>query len=388
MNVDELISIYSNGLLNDTVPFWIKNSVDKEYGGFLFSLDRDGSIIDTDKAVWIQGRFTWLLSRLYNQVSKNEEWLDLARHGIDFIRKKCFDTDRRAFFLLTREGLPLRKRRYIYSEIFIIAALAEYSIASGEQKAAEEALDLYKQVVYLLTNDLLPPKVNPATRISKSLSIPMVMICTAQILRNAINDKQYCENEINKYISEVETDFLKQEFRATLESVGSNGEFQDNFNGRLLCPGHSLELAWFILDEAVYQGGDEKLINLGLKIIDWMWNWGWDKDYGGIIYYKDVMNLPVQEYWHDMKFWWPQCEALIATIMAYWLTKDKKYANWHLLLHEWVYKKFPDIEYGEWFGYLHRDGSISSSIKGNYWKGPFHIPRMQLKCWQILEKIK
>lgn len=388
MNKNQLTSIYRTGLLNDIVPFWIKHSVDKENGGFLFSLDRNGSVIDTDKAVWIQGRFTWLLSRLYNQVEKKEEWLELAQHGVDFIREKCFDSDGRAFFLLTKEGLPLRKRRYIFSEIFIIAALAEYSIASGETKAAKEAFDLYKKITFLLENDALPPKVNPSVRKSKSLSIPMVMICTAQILRNAIEDKHYCNKEIDKYIAEIETDFLKEEFKAALETVGPNGEFQDNFNGRLLCPGHSLELAWFILDEAVYRDYDKKLIHLGLKITDWMWNWGWDKKYGGILYYLDVKETPIQEYWHDMKFWWPQCEALIATLMAYWLTNDEKYANWHLSLHKWVFNSFPDKEYGEWFGYLHRDGRISSTLKGNYWKGPFHIPRMQLKCWQILDHMK
>ena len=39
----------------------------------------------------------------------------------------------------------------------------------------------------------------------------------------------------------------------------------------------------------------------------------------------------------------------------------------------------------EWFGYLHNDGSIISTLKGNLWKGFFHIPRMKLISWQLLE---
>jgi N-acylglucosamine 2-epimerase len=98
--------------------------------------------------------------------------------------------------------------------------------------------------------------------------------------------------------------------------------------------------------------------------------------------------LPVQEYWQDMKFWWPQNEAIIATLLAYQLTGDSKYSTWHQMIHDWVYKNFPDPEYGEWYGYLHRDGRISVPLKGNLWKGPFHIPRMQMMAWQILEEIK
>lgn len=98
-----------------------------------------------------------------------------------------------------------------------------------------------------------------------------------------------------------------------------------------------------------------------------------------------MKDIPVQEYWHDMKFWWPQAEAIIATILAYSLTGDKKYAEWHKLVHDWAYRFFPDPKNGEWFGYLHRDGSVSSTLKGNLWKGPFHIPRMKLISWQLLE---
>ena len=129
------------------------------------------------------------------------------------------------------------------------------------------------------------------------------------------------------------------------------------------------------------------MIRVGTSILDWMWEIGWDKEYGGILYFRDVKGKPVQEYWHDMKFWWPQNEAIIATLLAYQLTGESKYEKWHDMIHDWVYRYFPDPEHGEWFGYLHRDGRISVPLKGNLWKGPFHIPRMQLYAWQILEEI-
>jgi len=61
------------------------------------------------------------------------------------------------------------------------------------------------------------------------------------------------------------------------------------------------------------------------------------------------------------------------------------YLRWHRKVHDWAYAHFPDPEYGEWYGYLHRDGSVSTTLKGNMWKGMFHLPRMQWYCWQLLD---
>ena len=73
---EDLVSVYRDGLLNDVVPFWTRNCVDRDHGGFMMCLDRNGKVIDTDKGVWQQGRFTWLLGELYNNVEQRDEWLE------------------------------------------------------------------------------------------------------------------------------------------------------------------------------------------------------------------------------------------------------------------------------------------------------------------------
>ena len=145
-DINNLIKLYKNGLLNDTVPFWMNNCIDNVYGGFKFCLDRKGNVIDNDKGIWTQGRFTWLLSTLYLTVEKREEWLSTAKHGIDFIKKFGFDSDGKMFFSVTQDGKPLRKRRYIFSETFTIVAFAAYSKATDDKKIANEAFDLFKKV--------------------------------------------------------------------------------------------------------------------------------------------------------------------------------------------------------------------------------------------------
>jgi N-acylglucosamine 2-epimerase len=387
--IDELLVTYRDGLLEDTLPFWFPRCVDETHGGFMFARDRDGSLLDTDKAIWTQGRASWLLATLYSEVEPRPEWLQWSRHGIDFLRRCGFDDDGRMFFLVTRDGQPLRKRRYIFSETFAIAALAAYGRAAGDPAATQEACDLYQRTLdHLNTPGVLPSKWNPEVRPMKGLAVPMIMIVTAQILRDAMADPGFCNQWIDHYIEEIRRDFMHPELGTVLETVGPHGEFLDHFDGRTINPGHAIEAAWFILREARYRGNDPDLTRTGLTILDWMWARGWDQEYGGITYFVDVKGLPVQEYWHDMKFWWPQNEAIIATLMAYRMTGDEKYARWHAMIHDWAYAHFPDPEYGEWFGYLHRDGRISSRVKGNSWKAAFHLPRMQLICWQLMEEIK
>lgn len=385
---DDLITLkdfYKNQLLKDTVPFWFPRSVDEEYGGYLLMRDADGSLIDDDKAVWIQGRAAWLLATLYNTVEENEQWLAASKSGIDFLNNHCFDADGQMFFQVTREGKPIRKRRYFFSETFAVIANAAYAKASGDEKAAQKARDIFTTCLqYMSGEKKLQPKFTD-TRPLRGIGGPMIMMNTAQTLRETIGDER-CDEYISKWISDIETYHVKDDIKCVMEQVASDGSIIDHVDGRTLNPGHAIEGAWFILHEAVYRNNNKHLIDLGCRMLDYMWERGWDAEHGGILYFRDVHHKPVQEYWQDMKFWWPQNETIIATLLAYLITGNEKYARWHKMIHEYAYKHFHDKDRGEWFGYLHRDGSIAQTAKGNLFKGPFHLPRQEWYCWQILEK--
>lgn len=385
-DLQDLAAFYQNQLLHNTVPFWFPRSIDQEHGGYLFMRDADGSLIDDDKAVWIQGRAAWLLSTLYNTIDPKQEWLDAAKSGIDFLNQHCFDTDGQMFFHVTREGKPIRKRRYYFSETFAVIANAAYAKASGDETAAEKARYLFgKCIEYATQPGLLPPKFTD-TRPAKGIGVPMIMMNTAQQLRETIGDPR-CDEWIAKWIEEIKNHFVKDDIQCVMEQVAPDGVIIDHIDGRTLNPGHAIEGAWFILHEAKYRNNDPELIKLGCKMLDYMWARGWDEQYGGILYFRDVYGKPVQEYWQDMKFWWPQNETIIATLLAYTLTGDEKYARWHKMVHDYAYGKFHDPEHGEWFGYLHRDGTVAQTAKGNLFKGPFHLPRQEWYCAQLLSRL-
>jgi N-acylglucosamine 2-epimerase len=383
--LNELEQFYADQLLNDTIPFWFPRSFDQEHGGYLFMRDADGTLIDDDKAVWIQGRAVWTLSTLYNTVEKKDEWLEGAKLGYDFLNKHCFDTDGRMFFHVTRDGQPIRKRRYFFSETFYVIACAAYAKASGNEEAAANARRIFgKCIEYATIPGLLEPKFT-STRPSRGIGVPMIMMNTAQQLRDTIGDPR-CDDLITGWIDDIEKYFVKDDIQCVMEQVAPDGSIIDHVDGRTLNPGHAIEGGWFILAEAMYRNNDKRLIDLGCRMIDYMWERGWDNQHGGLFYFRDVYNKPVQEYWQDMKFWWPHNETIIATLMAYLITGNEKYADMHRLVNDYAYRVFNDKEHGEWFGYLHRDGTIAQTAKGNLFKGPFHLPRQEWYCMQLLKQ--
>ena len=377
---------YREDLVENILPFWLQHGLDRKHGGIYTCVDRDGTLMDTTKSVWFQGRFAFVVSFAYNQIEQRPEWLEAARTTIEFIERHCFDTDWRMFFEVTEDGRGLRRRRYVFSESFAAIAFSEYAIASGDKRYAEKAVELFKDIQrFLTTPGILEPKYTEELQ-AQGHSIVMILINTASRIREALPDP-VLDAQIAESLDKLERYFLHPEYKALLEMVGPNGEFIDSLSGRLINPGHCIETAWFILEEAKYRGSDKHLIELGCKILDWSWDWGWDELYGGIINFRDCKGLPCQDYAQDMKFWWPQTEAVIATLYAYQMTGEERYLKMHRQISDWMYAHLPDHEYGEWYGYLHRDGSVAQPAKGNLFKGPFHIPRMMIKGYQLCSEL-
>ena len=365
------------------MPFWMEHGLDRKNGGVFTALDRDGTLMDSTKSVWFQGRFGYVAALAYLHDPFHSQWLEASKSCIDFIEEHCFDTDGHMFFEVTAEGKPLRKRRYVFSECFAIMAMAEYSLASGDKSYARKALDLFKRTLNLLSSGILENKFLFGAR---GHSITMMLINVAVVLKQ-VSDDPALDIRIDQSIEELRKYFMKEEFGTLLEMVGPDGELIDTCNGRTINPGHCIETGWFILKVAELRAWDESLVKMGTTIIDWAWKWGWDDTYGGIINFRDCKGFPPQDYSQDMKFWWPQCEAILASLMAWRATGQEKYLDMHRKAYDYAFSKFPDPEFGEWFGYLHRDGTPAQTAKGNLFKGPFHIPRMMLLSEEMYRDI-
>jgi N-acylglucosamine 2-epimerase len=364
----------------------MKHGWDRQHGGVYTCVDRDGTLMDSTKSGWFQGRFAFVCSYAYNAVEKKKTWLKAAKSTLDFIDAHLFDARGRAYFSLMADGTPLRMRRYVFSECFAAIAMSEYAKATGSAEYAAKALELFKRIkTFVHDPAMTPPKFEPTFE-TQGHSLTMILINVASCLKEVCDDPSL-DAQIAESIRLLRENFVHPEFKALLETVGPNGEFIDTMIGRTINPGHAIETSWFLM-EVAEKTQDKELLKLALTILDWSLVWGWDKKYGGIISFRDCRNFPSQYYEQDMKFWWPQCETLIATQHAWNLTKKPKWLNWHRKVREWTYARMPDKKFGEWYGYLHRDGTVAQPAKGNLFKGPFHIPRMMIKSIELAKSVE
>ena len=387
MDFNELAQQNKTELLEGVLPFWLEHSQDTAYGGYFTCLDRDGSVYDTDKFIWLQGREVWMFSMLCNKVERRPEWLACAVQGAEFLKKYGHDGDYNWYFSLTREGRPLVQPYNIFSYTFAAMAFAQAAIATGNDEYAMIARKTFDRI---LEKSDAPKgiwnKAVPGTRPLKGFALPMILCNTALEIEPMI-DKELLERTIAACVHEVTEVFYRDDLGLIVENVATDGSLSDSFEGRQINPGHSLEAMWFIMNLGV-RSGDRKLIDKAVGIALRTAEFGWDKEYGGIYYFMDRKGAPRLELEWDQKLWWVHLESMIAMIKGYQLTGSQECLKWFERLHDYTWSHFKDPEYPEWFGYLNRRGEVLLPLKGGKWKGCFHVPRGLYQCWQILESCK
>ena len=382
----QLAQQYKSELLDRVMPFWMEKSIDKEFGGYFTCLERDGEVFDTDKFIWLQGREVWMLSTLYNKVEKHQEWLDAAIQGAEFLKKYGHDGNLNWYFALDREGNPLVEPYNIFSYTFAVIAFGQLSIATGNQEYAEIAKKTFDIVLSKVDNPKGRwSKAAPGARALKSFALPMIL-CNVALEIESLLDKDFLDKTIETCVHEVIDVFYRPELGLIVEHLGTNNEMVDCMDGRLLNPGHAIEAMWFIMDLGK-RLGDQALIEKAVKIALAEVEYGWDEKYGGIFYFMDRLNRPMQQLEWDQKLWWVHIETLITMIKGYELTGSEECLAWFERIHDYVWSHFMDPEHPEWFGYLNRQGEVLLTLKGGKWKGCFHVPRGLMQVYQSLERI-
>ena len=386
MDFKQLAQQYKHELLDKVVPFWLEKSQDKEFGGYFTCLNRDGSVFDTDKFVWLQGREVWMFSVLYNKVGKRQEWLDCAIQGAEFLKKYGHDGNYNWYFALDRQGHPLVEPYNIFSYTFAVLAFGQLSIATGNKEYADIAKKTFDIVLSKVENPKGKwNKTVLGTRPMKSFDLPMIL-CNVALEIESLLEPEFLQKTIDTCLHEVLDVFYRPELGLIVEHVGVDGELMDNFNGRLLNPGHAIEAMWFIMDLGV-RINRKNLIDKAVKIALGEVNYGWDKENGGIFYFLDRKGYPPEKLEWDQKLWWVHIETLITMLKGYQLTGNQECLDWFEKVNDYVWTHFTDPEYPEWYGYLNRQGEVLLPLKGGKWKGCFHVPRGLFQCWQILEKL-
>jgi N-acylglucosamine 2-epimerase len=367
VNLSPYAERYKSELLENVIPFWLKHSPDREYGGYFTCLERDGTVYDSRKYVWLQGRAAWTFSKLYNDVERRPEYLDFARSCVDFLRKHARDPKGRCYFSLTREGLPSGYQRKPYAAVFISLGLLEYAKATGDADCRREAIELFWLIdQWIKSPALMDRPLLPGAPQLKSLADVMVLASLAI----EIGEKTV----LQRCLAEA-FEFYDPGKRMFLEFAGQGP--RSTPEERLCCPGSSIEVAWFLL-HAMEALDDFTRRDQVLQSIEAALEFGWDREYGGLYYFMDIEGRPPLQLEANMKLWWPHTEAIYALVLAATMTGDEKWVRWLERVDDYAFRHFSDPKFGEWFGYCDRRGDLTHTLKGNNYKGAFHVPRALL----------
>ncbi len=396
-DVSRLKERYRRNLEESVLPFWLRHSPDREHGGYFCCLERDGTVFDHDKFMWLQGRGVWMFSELYNTWRAEPAWIEHARLGMEFMKAHGRNPDGDWYFALDRAGAPLVEAYNIFSDCFAAAAFAEYSRATGDAEA--------RQIAVATWGRILARKGNPkgrftkqigANRPIKAMAFPMIQVWLAQEMGDLVEPGTR-QTYLREAIEQVTGLHIDRQRKLVYERVFADGSHPDCMEGRLLTPGHALEVLWFILraveawpsapaGPGVADSGS--LVDLVSEAMLWTAERGWDRTFGGFYYYLDAEGLPPEKLEWDMKLWWVHAEALCAFLLAWKITGRRVFWDWFRRVDDYVWAHFDDPVHGEWFGYLHRAGDPSTTQKGGKWKGCFHVPRALLTCIRIFEEIE
>ena len=203
------IDLYRNTLLNDVIPFWMKNSPDTEAGGYFTCLDREGKVFDTDKFVWLQCRQVWCFAMLYNQVEKKQEWLDMALHGAEFLEKYGRDKDGNWYFSLDRYGNPLTQPYNIFSDCFAAMGFGQLYKATGNEKFRDIAVTTFHSVLKKKENPKgIFNKSFPQSRPLQGFALPMIL-CNLVLEIESLLDPVLVQSVIAEGIDKVMNQFYR-----------------------------------------------------------------------------------------------------------------------------------------------------------------------------------
>ncbi|HPT86290.1 MAG TPA: AGE family epimerase/isomerase [Bacillota bacterium] len=411
-NKNQLLAQYIERIQDDFVPYW-NRFYDYEKGGILNCINNYGDQkLSDNKFTWSQGRYLWLLGRLYELNKKgifphldNDDLLRQMQGTYAFLTKHSIYDDNRCCFLLDRDGNKLKDAktgRYdasIFADCFALIGMAQYTKTTllGENLPAVEAL--YQSIVDRIERDDYLTEPYPIPEGYRVHSIPMIMVNTVYEyikMREAFGLP--CEEEIQYGLSKVRSilmDFYRNGY--IREHVSTDENYEKCLLDRHVNPGHTLEDMWFCAEFLKDYGDLSAYLPRILEIARNAFDIGWDPEYGGLLRFVDReggqpkgeagnsdFERLIQDTW-DMKLWWPHSETLYVFLYLYELSGEQDLLDRYEKASEYTFSTFPNKELGEWIQIRKRDGAPEEKVVALPVKDPFHILRNFIKIVELFQ---
>jgi len=400
-------------LYNELIPFWDKNGVDKQYGGFLTNFDTNGKPMEMRaKYLNTQCRMIWWFSQL-NMLAPNEAYKSKAKQGVDFLIKYLWDDKNGGWrWKVNKDGSPLDDGKIVYGQSFAIYALADYYISTGDKRGleyAETTFDLLQKYCADTQSggyyenmevDWTPAPGGFSGGDRKGLDTHLHLMEAFTSLYLASN-KEIHKRKLIEIIKLISAKMVDHEAGSGLNQFGLAWNSLPAINIKrtwnaeregekpadpteTTSYGHNTELVWLMV-RALNAAGEsvDPYKPLFKKLLDNAVKYGVDFEKGGI--YRDGLRKGgalVLE-----KEWWQHTEALTGFLEGYELFKDVKYYEAFEAIWNFVDKRMINHEVGEWRRLLDREGNIIDGNIGNEWKVAYHSGRSMIECEKRLNKL-
>ena len=417
MNREEILCFYKKQLEDNFFPYWAVHE-DRQWGGILNCLNNTGDqVMSTNKFTWSQGRWLWILGKLYElkkagvltQLDQThlEGWME---HTWNFITSHSLYDDSRCCFLLERDGTKIADSatgRYdtsIYADCFALIGMAQYIKVMKQQERFTVVQDLYKSIVKRIeTGDYLTEPY-PVPCGYTVHGIPMILVNTVweycQMKRELglpfESEFCYALEKAHFILNEMyDPSGLIREHKFLGKRDGSRDEFMID---RHINPGHTLEDLWFIAEILEAAGEIDLYLEKICKIAENTFELGWDQEYGGLLRFVDLdggkpkgkllSDVPepyealIMDTW-DMKLWWPHSEILYLFLLLYEKSGKEKMDELYKKSAEYVFRTFPSEKNGEWVQIRSRNGLPEEKVVALPVKDPFHIMRNYIKIVEL-----
>jgi N-acylglucosamine 2-epimerase len=366
--------VYRRVLLDEVVPFWMGYSLGSEDGALNNCLDDDGRLLSSDRFLWSQGRALWTFSALYNRVERRDEWLDVARGIAGYLYTHGRDDQGKWLYRLDSEGCVIQADDSIYVDGFVMNGLGEYYVASGDQRAADLAVETWERTLERILTPgsyrIAPYELSAG---SKVMGIRMLFSFVCCNLGRILGSYDIYQSGM-KLADELLADFWDAEKQLFREFVKAGGGLLETPEGRVCIPGHVIEAMWFLISIFENDLDHKEQIPRCCDVIRRHLELAWDSEYGGLKLAFDVDGRePVAWNKPDCKPWWVQVEALVATAYCYAITGEEWCMQWHEKVREYAFSHYP-VPGGEWTQWLDRFGNKAESAALPV-KDPFHLPR-------------
>ena len=394
----EILSAFRDQVKSEAfsiLDYWINFTVDAVHGGFFGQTGKDALPLEAaPKGLVLNARILWTFSAAFRHY-RDDRYHRMATRAFDYLLN-CFTDPVYGGFYWTvdNQGKPLNDRKQIYGLAFCMYGLSEYYTATGEPRALEAAIELFRLIE---EKSFDPLHRGYFEAFARDWSQPEDL----RLSPKDANEKK----SMNTHLHIIEAyanlygiwqdPLLRQRITGLLDLFASkiidrpSGHlllfFEEDWRAKstLVSYGHDIEAAWLLADCAQRLQDQDwilKMKALSLQITAAAME-GLDSD-GGLWYEFEPTNRELIR----QKHWWPQAEAMVGFFHCWELTGDKKFLDHCLGSWDFIRKFLIDPVNGEWFWGIGADHSVlQDTYKTGFWKCPYHNVRA---CLEIEKRVQ